>query len=100
MPDGAYGVTVDLVRNAPIPVALGDYLQVGPELLDTLYDYIEFQALFKEGGPAIQANQPLLDRFFRTAGVEVAIDTAQTPNLKALTDQSSQDERHTARTVA
>jgi hypothetical protein len=99
-PDGVYGITVDLVRNAPIPVLLSDYLQVGTEILDTLYDYVEHLALFKEGGPAVQASQPLLDRFMRAAGVTVAIDFAQTPNLKALTDQSSQDERHTMRTVA
>lgn len=97
VPNGVYGVTVDLVRNAPIPVNPGDFLQVGPELLDLLYSYVEHLALLKEGAPAVKDAMPLLDVFMRGAGVEVAIDWASIPNLKPLTDQSQADEIHTAR---
>jgi hypothetical protein len=97
VPDAVYGITVDAVRNAPVPASLSDFLQVGPELLDTIYDYVVHLAELKEGAPAVKDSQPLLDRFMREAGVTVAIDFASTPNLKPLTDQTRQDEMHTAR---
>lgn len=100
VPDGVYSVTVDLVRNAPVPSAAGDFLQVGPELLDMILDYAEHLALFKEGMSAIQESMSTLERFYRTAGVSLAVDTASTPNRKPLTDQSQDDERQTPRQEA
>ena len=97
VPDGIYGITVDVVRNAPVPVASGDYLQIGPELYDTILDYAESLALFKEGFDVIQSSMPLVERFYRTAGVSLNVDAASTPNRTALVDQSKQDERQTPR---
>jgi hypothetical protein len=98
VPDsGPYAITVDVVRNAPIPATLSDYLQVGSEVLDSILDYAEALALFKEGYAAVQESEPLLDRFMRAAGVSVSLDLAKTPNLGSLTDQSLQDEKQTPR---
>jgi len=94
---GPYSVTLDLVRNAPVPTALGDFLQVGDEVLENLLDYAEHTALTKEGFPSVQDSMPLLNRFMRAAGVQVGVDTASTPNLSALSGQSYQDEIHTPR---
>lgn len=98
-PSNLFSVTMDIVRNAPVPATLTDYLQVGPELLDGLLDYAEHVAMSKEGIDAIQTTLPLFDRFMRLAGVNVGIDFASTPNLSTLTGQSQQDEVHTARMV-
>ncbi len=97
VPDAIYSVTLDLVRNAPVPTLLTDDLQIGSELFDTILDYAEHVAMTKEGVQGVQDTKPLLDRFMRLAGVRVAIDFASTPNLPALTAQSQQDETHTAR---
>ncbi len=90
-----YSVTVDLVRNAPVPVAAGDFLQVGPELLTCIYDYAEHLCYVKEGGPALQTAQPLLDRFLRVCGVSQGIDWTSTPNAKPLREQNQADQRQT-----
>lgn len=95
----SYSVTLDLVRNAPVPITGTDFLQLGEEVLDVIYDYAEHVALTKEGAPSLDATKGLLDRFMRAAGVTVAIDTASTPNLDLLTSQSSRDETQTARTA-
>lgn len=92
-----YGVTVDVVRNAPMPPSLTDFLEVGPELLDALYQYVEHLAVLKEGAPLLETTKPLLDNFLRLGNVSVAIDWAQTPNRKALTDQTDRDEQQTER---
>ena len=97
VPNAVYGVTMDLIRNAPIPILQTDFLQVGPELLDVIYDYCEHLALVKEGADGIASTQALLDRFMRAAGVTVAIETAQTPNLNPLTNQSQAEDIHTPR---
>ena len=100
VPDAIYGITVDAVRSAPVPTQLTDFLQIGPELLGIVYDYAVHLAEIKEGAPAVKDSQPLLDRFMRAAGVTVAIDFASTPNLKPLTDQTRQEDIHTARMEA
>lgn len=93
---GQYSVTLDLVRNAPVPSADGDYLQVGPELLDTILNYAQHLALFKEGAAAIQQAQGLLDQFLKMAGTEIAIEWASAPNRVATVEQTVQDTRSVA----
>ncbi len=99
VPDaGPYSVTLDLVRNAPIP-ASDQQIPVGEEVFSVLLDLAEHTARSKEGFPDVQETMPLFQRFMRLAGVQVGLDLAQTPNLSALTQQSQQDEIHTARMV-
>jgi hypothetical protein len=93
---GQYTVLLDVVRNAPVPTAGGDFLQVGPELLDTVLDYAQHLALFKEGTAQIQAAQGLLDRFMTMAGTEVKLEWALNQSLVAVTDQTPQDSRQVA----
>jgi hypothetical protein len=92
-----YSVTLDLVRRAPIPPTPDQPLQVGPELLDMLYDYAEHLAMFKEGPDGVTSTKPLLDRFLRMAGVTSSIDWGQTIHRPALTSQSKRDEAETPR---
>jgi hypothetical protein len=85
--------TLDVVRKTPVPQTLVDYLQIGPELLDPLYDYAQATALFKDGPAAVQQAQPLLDRFLRAAGVSAGLATMSSPNRADLEGQTLQDER-------
>lgn len=91
-----YAVTLDVVRNAPVPLNGTAFLPVGPEVLDAIYDYAQHLALCKEGPTELQAAQPLLDRFFKAAGAYRSWQAALQPMRKALLGQQSQDRRGTA----
>ncbi len=67
VPDGKHSITFDVVRNAIIPINDSDFLQVGREWLDTLYDLVAFQASFKMGGQELIAAMPLYKRVFQSA---------------------------------
>jgi hypothetical protein len=69
VPDGVYGLTVDVIRNAPIPAHDGAFLQVGREHLDVIIGYAEHVATFKMGGEEFQSTMPLLTQFFDLAGI-------------------------------
>ena len=66
-PDAAYGVTLDVVRNAPVPSVDGDYIEIGREQLDALLDYACHLASFKMGGQEFQATIREADNFLRQA---------------------------------
>jgi len=67
VPDAQYGITLDVVRNAILPTADGDFVQIGKEYLDALYDYTVHLALFKKGTAEVQSSTPLYERFMRIA---------------------------------
>ncbi len=90
---GNYTIDLDVVRNAPVPTADGDFIQLGPEVLDAVLDYAQHLALFKEGIAQIQQSETLLTRFMGMAGTEVAMQWASQPNRDALLDQTTQDPR-------
>jgi hypothetical protein len=64
-----YSISLDCVRNAPVPVLAGDFIQMGREELDVLIDYIEHLAMFKLGGDEFMATIPLYGNFQRLAAV-------------------------------
>lgn len=88
---GQFTVTLQVVRNAPVPVAIGDYLQVGPEVLNDLLDYVQHTALLKEGVGQTQGSQGLLDQFMALCGTTLAIQWGSQPNEVAASSQTSQD---------
>ena len=90
---GGFAVVLDLVRNAPVPTSGGDFLQVGPELLDTILNYAQHLALFKEGVAAISQAKGLLDSFLAMSGTEVSLEWALSPNRIAAIEQTAQDTR-------
>jgi len=67
VPDEIYSFTLDVVRNAIVPAADGDYLQIGREYLDSLLDYAQHLAAFKMGGTEFKASIPLYQQFARAA---------------------------------
>lgn len=93
-PDDIYGLTLDLVRNIPVPAADGDYLQIGKDMLDTLLDYAQHIACFKMGGNDFNRTMPLYQNFIKAAGLQNARirqasfynDALRIPGLKQLHD--------------
>jgi len=56
VPDGVYSITVDVVRDAPVPTADGTQIQLGREELEAVLGYAEHLAMFKVGGPEWEAS--------------------------------------------
>ncbi|HKT90088.1 MAG TPA: hypothetical protein VJQ59_16705 [Candidatus Sulfotelmatobacter sp.] len=50
VPDASYGVSFDVVSNATVPSADGDFIQVGREELDVILRYARHLAALKMGG--------------------------------------------------
>lgn len=87
-----YTVTLDVVRNAPVPALPTDILQISADVFDSILDYAQHAALFKEGGGQLQLAQALLDRAASAAGVELAVQQASQPARRPLLRQQRQDE--------
>lgn len=64
-----YSVSLDVIRNAPVPAVDGDFIQLGREELDAVLDYAQHLAAFKMGGQEFLATIPLYQRFVRQAGI-------------------------------
>lgn len=56
-----------VVRNAPLPVAGTDFVQVGRDELDAIIDYAQHLAAFKQGGDEFVRTMPLFQRFLKAA---------------------------------
>ncbi len=96
-PSSGYAVRLDVVRNAYVPVLTTDYLQIGEQSLDTILDYSQHLALFKEGPMQLETSQALLQRFLRTSGINTSLTWSSVPNRGAMLNQQRQDERAQSR---
>lgn len=83
-PDDIYGVTVDVVRNAPIPAEAASPVQIGREELDVLIDYAFHLASFKEGGIEFDGSVQNLTRMIRMAAIKNSKLRAQSSFFDAL----------------
>lgn len=89
VPDaGPYSITLDVVRNAPIPVNDVDVIQVGREVLDAILGYAQHMAMLKQGGTDFQATVPLYTNFVRQAAIYNDKLKAQSIYLNAIEGQS------------
>jgi hypothetical protein len=92
-----YTVTLNVIRNIPIPVQLSDcFYEGGAAVTAALLDYAEFLANFKEGPAQAQAAFPLLQRFFTVCGIAVDLQSALMPQRGSMLQQTAQDERSPA----
>lgn len=96
---GAAVVDLQVVRNAPVPSAGSDVLQVGADLYDTILDLAQHTALFKEGPQQLQIASALIQRAAASAGVTLAIQQASQPARSPLLDQTGVDTFSSPRTV-
>lgn len=62
-----HSIQLDIVRNMPIPVAGGDFIQIGREHFDAILDYATHLAMFKVGGAEFTATQGLANNFLQQA---------------------------------
>jgi hypothetical protein len=65
--DGVYSITVDVIRNAPVPVLDADFLQLGGQDLEIILGYAQHVAAFKLGGGEFLATMPLFNSFMKQA---------------------------------
>lgn len=66
-PGGAASITLDVVTNALIPTADGDFIQVGREEMSVILGYAEHLATFKCGGAEFEQTMPNLSRIMDLA---------------------------------
>lgn len=94
-PDNAlpYSFRADVVRNAVVPAADGDFLQVGREWLDDLLNEAQHLALFKSGGQEFADTLPLHQSFLRACGTVNDKLQALSFYLSAIGQQSTGEER-------
>lgn len=92
-PDGVYTITVDLLRNMPLPAVDADVVQVGKEIVDVILDYAEHLACFKMAGQEFSASMPLYERFTRTAMTWNSRLRAQATLFKYLFDRQDVETR-------
>jgi hypothetical protein len=72
VPEGNHSITMDVVRNAIIPVNDGDLVQIGKEFLAVILDYAQHLASFKCQGGEFMATYAHYERIFRAAANENA----------------------------
>jgi hypothetical protein len=94
---GNYTITLEVVRNAPVPTTATDALQIGNELVNDVLDYAQHLALFKECGIGqVEGVMDLMNQFMGICGTTVSLSTASRPNDPAATGQTTQDTRTVA----
>ena len=92
VPNGVFGVSVDVLRNAPIPAADGSNLEVGREELDAILRYAQHLASFKMGGEEFDATKPHYEHFWRMAMLRNGRLKASAKNFKVLRDRAQTEE--------
>lgn len=66
-PQNILSVTLTLLANAPVPVLDTDFLQCSRDVWDSILDYAQFLAMFKQGGAEFVAAVELEKRFMAAA---------------------------------
>lgn len=72
VPDGEYGVQMDLACNIPVPVSDADFIQMDRGALDPMLDYSEHLAAFKMAGVEFHATDKTRANFYVAAALENA----------------------------
>jgi hypothetical protein len=98
VPDaGPYSITLDVVRNAPVPVLDADLIQIGREVVDAILGYAQHLAMLKQGGVEFQQTIPLYQNFVRQAAIYNDKLKAQSVYLNAIEGQSTKQGKQVSR---
>jgi hypothetical protein len=97
VPSGAFGVSLDVLRNAPIPATDAAFLEVGREELEAIVQYAQHLASFKMGGEEFEATVPHYQRFMGLAALRNARLNAAAGNFAVLRDRAQREEGGRAR---
>ncbi len=95
--DGSYPIGLVILPKAPVPVAGGDYLQVGREVINTLLDYCVHLASFKQGGTEFLSSSVLYQNLVRAAAIQNDRLRANAKNFDALSVKSFRDSQTNTR---
>lgn len=98
-PSTAAPVTVhlDVISNVPVPVAGGDFIQIGQEFLDAILDYAQHLAMLKEGGEGFKGVQYLYNDMARLAAVQNDLLRANADNFEVLSNRDLRDKEENPR---
>ena len=72
VPDGVYSIELEVVKKAPIPSDDADYIQVGREQMQAIYDYAQHLALLKCQGVEFTQSYGLLESVTEAAKEHMA----------------------------
>ena len=97
VPNDIYSITLDVVRNAPVPTLDETPVEVGREHLDSLLDYAEHLALFKVGGTELEASERQAQNFLRQAALSNERLSAASSFSSFVKEQSGLEEGHRPR---
>lgn len=100
VPDGVYSITLDVNRNAILPVDDADFIQISDEFIPLIYDYAQHLASFKEGADELNKTQGQFDRFMQAAAHRNAQLAARAQAFDSLTSKSADQERDAPKRVA
>jgi hypothetical protein len=89
----AHSVQVDALVNFPVPVADGDFLQIGREFYDVILDYAEHLAAFKMAGAEFEATSKHYERLVTAAQQQNARWRAQSVLPGDLSNRARRDSR-------
>ena len=92
-----YSFSADVVRNAVLPVADADFLQIGREYLDSILGEAQHIAMFKEGGKEFADTLYLHQAFIRAAANYNDRLRAMTIYLNAAAEQNQLEEKRRPR---
>ena len=76
---------------------MSDPLQIGPDIYDSILDYAQHLALFKEGAGQLTLAKTLYERAARAAGVDLSVQQAAQPSRRPIVRQQTQEEAVNAR---
>lgn len=92
VPNGAFGVSVDVLRNAPIPSADGSNLEVGREELEAILRYAQHLAAFKMHGEEFDATKQHYEHFWKLAALRNGRLRAAAQNFAVLRNRAQAEE--------
>lgn len=90
-PSTVFGVTCEVVRSAPLPVAGLDPIQLGREEVTFLFDYCRHILSFKLGGEEFTSTFHLYDNFLRGASQRNKLLSSRARYLEALFNQPKRE---------
>ena len=92
VPDAAYSIQLDILRNMPIPVLDADFIQVGREHYDIILDYAAHLAFFKTQGAEFHGSYPMLDRFMQFSMMNNSKLAAMSKNYSIMREHNRKEE--------
>lgn len=92
VPDFNYGVSVDVVQSAPIPVNGSDFVQIGLEQIDNILDYCINYLYIKCGGKDMQDTFSNYDSFMGKVDLGKGTNEVDIVYMNPLLNQGEKEE--------